>query len=168
LGAARSRPLGRRSLDLNRAHQSLRFVLRVVTSRVSECWGTLITVPDSSPRASKGVLVLAWRLCRTFLRGDRPFSVILCFGGCARAHPPGVAPEAWEEWFDSRAGNEPSRAWLGSARPFHELGRQAWLDSKVAREPARLARHTLIYIIALSSELLVYKYKYIDIIHHYE
>jgi hypothetical protein len=31
---ARSRPLGRRSLDLNRAHQSLRFVLRVVTSRV--------------------------------------------------------------------------------------------------------------------------------------
>jgi hypothetical protein len=47
-------------------------------------------VPDSSPRASKGVLVLAWRLCRTFLRGDRPFSVTLCSGGCARAHPPGV------------------------------------------------------------------------------
>jgi hypothetical protein len=58
-------------------------------------------VPDSSPRASKGVLVLAWRLCRTFLRGDRPFSAILCSGGCARAHPPGVAPEASEEWFDS-------------------------------------------------------------------
>jgi hypothetical protein len=33
-GEARSRPLGRRSLDLNHAHQSLRFVLRVVTSRV--------------------------------------------------------------------------------------------------------------------------------------
>jgi hypothetical protein len=61
----------------------------------------LITVPDSSPRASKGVLVLAWRLCRTFLRGDRPFSVILCSGGCTRAHPPCVAPEASEEWFDS-------------------------------------------------------------------
>jgi hypothetical protein len=45
--------------------------------------------------------VLAWRLCRIFLRGDRPFSVILCFGGCAQAHPPGVAPEASEEWFDS-------------------------------------------------------------------
>jgi hypothetical protein len=29
----------------------------------------LITVPDSSPRASKGVLVLAWRLCRIFVRG---------------------------------------------------------------------------------------------------
>jgi hypothetical protein len=63
--------------------------------------GTLITVPDSSPRASKGVLVLAWRLCRTSLRGDQPFSVILCSGECARAHPPGVAPEASEEWFDS-------------------------------------------------------------------
>jgi hypothetical protein len=57
-------------------------------------------VSDSSPRASKGVLVLAWRLCRTFLQGDRPFSVIFCSGGCARAHPPGVAPEASEEWFD--------------------------------------------------------------------
>jgi hypothetical protein len=30
-----------------------------------------------------------------------PFSVILCSGGCVRAHPPGVAPEASEEWFDS-------------------------------------------------------------------
>jgi hypothetical protein len=29
----------------------------------------LITVPDSSPRASKGVLVLAWRLCRIFCEG---------------------------------------------------------------------------------------------------
>jgi hypothetical protein len=61
----------------------------------------LIMVPDNSPRASKGVLVLAWRLCRTFLQGDRPFSVTFCSGGCARAHPPGVAPEALEEWFDS-------------------------------------------------------------------
>jgi hypothetical protein len=58
-------------------------------------------VPDSSPRASKGVLVLAWRLCRTFLRGDQPFSVTLCSGGCVRAHPPGVASKASEEWFDS-------------------------------------------------------------------
>jgi hypothetical protein len=58
-------------------------------------------VPDSSPRASKGVLVLAWRFCRTFLQGDQPFSVTFCSGGCARAHPPVVAPEASEEWFDS-------------------------------------------------------------------
>jgi hypothetical protein len=33
-GEARSRPLSRRSLDLNHAHQLLRFVLMVVTSRV--------------------------------------------------------------------------------------------------------------------------------------
>jgi hypothetical protein len=33
-GEARSRPLSRRNLDLNRAHQPLRFVLMVVTSRV--------------------------------------------------------------------------------------------------------------------------------------
>jgi hypothetical protein len=26
---------------------------------------------------------------------------VFCSGGCARAHPPGVAPEASEEWFDS-------------------------------------------------------------------
>jgi hypothetical protein len=61
----------------------------------------LIMVPDSSPRASKGVLVLAWRLLSHFLQGDRPFSVAFRSGGCARAHPPGVAPEASEEWFDS-------------------------------------------------------------------
>jgi hypothetical protein len=35
------------------------------------------------------------------LQGDQPFSVVFCSGGCARAHPPGVAPEASEEWFDS-------------------------------------------------------------------
>ena len=29
------------------------------------------------------------------------FSVTFCSGGCMRAHPPGVAPEASEEWFDS-------------------------------------------------------------------
>jgi hypothetical protein len=78
------------------------FVLMVFTSRVLGVLGVpLIMVPDSSPRASKGVLVLAWRLCRTFLQRDRPFLVTFCSGGCARAHPPGVAPEASEEWFDS-------------------------------------------------------------------
>jgi hypothetical protein len=29
----------------------------------------LITVPDSSPRASKGVWAPAWRFCRIFARG---------------------------------------------------------------------------------------------------
>jgi hypothetical protein len=46
-----------------------------------------------------------------------------------------------------RAGNEPSRARLGSvterarlgsARPFHELAKEARLGSTLAREPARL------------------------------
>jgi hypothetical protein len=36
-----------------------------------------------------------------FWQGDQPLSVMLCSGGCARAHPPGVAPEASEEWFYS-------------------------------------------------------------------
>jgi hypothetical protein len=61
----------------------------------------LIMVPDSSPRASKGVLVLAWRLCRTFFARGPTFLGYILFWGCARAHPPGVAPEASEEWFDS-------------------------------------------------------------------
>jgi hypothetical protein len=64
-------------------------------------------------------------------------------------------------------GLETSRAEL-SARLFHELGRQARLEGGSRAGSARLVSHTLIYIIALSSELLVYKYKYIDIIHHYE
>jgi hypothetical protein len=46
-GEARSRPLGSRSLDLNRTHQSLRFVLMVV---YQPCLGVLgvplIMVPD--------------------------------------------------------------------------------------------------------------------------
>jgi hypothetical protein len=58
-------------------------------------------VPDSSPRASKGVLVLALRLCRIFGEGTSLSRLHFCSDGCARAHPPGVAPEASEEWFDS-------------------------------------------------------------------
>jgi hypothetical protein len=38
-GEARLRPLSRRSLDLNCAHQPLQLVLMVITSRVLECWG---------------------------------------------------------------------------------------------------------------------------------
>jgi hypothetical protein len=90
----------------------------------------LITVPDSRPRASKGVLVLTWRLCRTFLQGDRPFSVTLCSGGCARAHPPGVAPEASEEWFDSSDVLMPFvMPWpVWFMRPDRSLG--AWSSSE--------------------------------------
>jgi hypothetical protein len=42
----------------------------VFSSRVLGVLGVpLITVPDSSPRASKGVLVLAWRLYHIFGEG---------------------------------------------------------------------------------------------------
>jgi hypothetical protein len=99
---ARSCPLSGRSFDLYCAHQAF---VACADGGYQPSLGVLgvplIMVPDSSPRVSKGVLVLAWRLYRTFLQGDRPFSVIFCSGGCARAHPPGVAPEASEEWFDS-------------------------------------------------------------------
>jgi hypothetical protein len=61
----------------------------------------LIMVPDSSPRASKGVLILAWRLLSHFFARGPAFLGCVFSGGCARAHPPGVAPEASEEWFDS-------------------------------------------------------------------
>jgi hypothetical protein len=55
-------------------------------------------VPDSSPRASKGVLILAWRLLSHFFaRGPT-------FLGCVLlqwVRSPGVALEASKEWFDS-------------------------------------------------------------------
>jgi hypothetical protein len=60
----------------------------------------LITVPDSSPRASKGVRALAWRFYRIFARGPALLGYILFWWVRASA-PPGVAPEASEEWFDS-------------------------------------------------------------------
>jgi hypothetical protein len=59
-------------------------------------------VPDSSPRASKGVLILAWRLLSHFFaRVPASLGCVLFRWVRARAHPPGVAPEASEEWFDS-------------------------------------------------------------------
>jgi hypothetical protein len=51
-------------------------------------------VPDSSPRASKGVLILAWRLLSHFFCKGTSLSW-LCFV------PVGVVPKASEEWFDS-------------------------------------------------------------------
>jgi hypothetical protein len=101
-GEARSCPLSGQSFDLYCAHQAFAACADGGYQPSLGVLGVpLIMVPDSSPRASKGVLVLAWRLCRTFLQGDRPFSVTFRSGGCTRAHPPGVAPEASEEWFDS-------------------------------------------------------------------
>jgi hypothetical protein len=101
-GEARTCPLSGQSLDLNCAHQAFAACADGDYQPSLGVLGVpLIMVPNSSPRASKGVLVLTWRLCRTFLQGDRPFSVTFCSDGCVRAHPPGVAPEASEEWFGS-------------------------------------------------------------------
>jgi hypothetical protein len=60
----------------------------------------LIMIPDSSPRASKGVHALAWGFCQTLtgvllnlLKGSRFIS-----DGCARVLPSGVSPKVSEEW----------------------------------------------------------------------
>jgi hypothetical protein len=69
-------------------------------------WVSLIVVPDSSPRAYGGVGILLQRLyvgyaiCRALAKLLlRPWPVfgLLFFKGCARAYPPGVAPEPVEE-----------------------------------------------------------------------
>jgi hypothetical protein len=65
------------------------------------CGRTQNTDTDSSPPASKGVLVLAWRLCRTFFARGPTFLGYTLFRWVQRTHPSGVAPEASEEWFDS-------------------------------------------------------------------
>jgi hypothetical protein len=63
-------------------------------------WIPLVMVPDSSPRAYGGVrallqrLLIEFDLCWVSSRSSpRPqlVSVLLSSGGCARAHPPGVA-----------------------------------------------------------------------------
>jgi hypothetical protein len=60
----------------------------------------LITVPDSSPRALKGVRALAWRFCQFFARGPALLGYIL-FRWVRASAPAGCSPEASEEWFDS-------------------------------------------------------------------
>ena len=49
-------------------------------------------VPDSSPRASKGVLVLAWRLCRTFFAKGPTFLGSISFWWVRASAPAGCSP----------------------------------------------------------------------------
>jgi hypothetical protein len=58
-------------------------------------------VPDSSPRASKGVLILAWRFLSHFFARGPAFLGCVLFRWVRASHPPGVALEASEELFDS-------------------------------------------------------------------
>jgi hypothetical protein len=51
----------------------------------------LITVPDSSPRASKGVRTLAWRFCRIFAWGSALLGYIL-FRWVRASAPAGCSP----------------------------------------------------------------------------
>jgi hypothetical protein len=59
----------------------------------------------------------------------------------------------------SRAGNEPSRARIGSPRLVHSTSWRKRLGSTLAREPARLAGHILVIIVALCGELTLCKFE---------
>jgi hypothetical protein len=61
----------------------------------------LIMVPDSSPQASKGVLVLAWRILSHFFARGPAFLGCISFRWVRASAPAGCSPEASEEWFDS-------------------------------------------------------------------
>jgi hypothetical protein len=52
----------------------------------------LIMVLDSSPRASKGVLVLAWRLCHTFFARGPAFLGYTLFRWVHVSAPAGCSP----------------------------------------------------------------------------
>jgi hypothetical protein len=63
-GGARPRPLSRRSLDLNRAHQSLKLVLMVVTSRVSTPDSPVLFPPQCHLELAIGFGSLVHRIVR--------------------------------------------------------------------------------------------------------
>jgi hypothetical protein len=101
-GEARSCPLSGSSLDLIVPIRPLQlcadggYQLRLGVLGVP-----LIMVPDSSPRASKGVLILAWRLLSHFFARGPAFLGCVSFRWVHASAPAGCTPEASEEWFDS-------------------------------------------------------------------
>ena len=56
----------------------------------------LIMVPNSSPRASKGVLVLAWRLLSQFFARGPAFLGCISFRGVRASAPAGCSPRGLE------------------------------------------------------------------------
>ena len=58
-------------------------------------------VPDSSPRASKGVLILAWRLLSHFFARGPAFLGCVSFRWVRASASAGCSPRGLEEWFDS-------------------------------------------------------------------
>jgi hypothetical protein len=75
-----------------------RLVSLVLFFLIVDCGYPLFLVPDSSPRAFGSVWVTLAEAQRV-MNWSR--SVVAFSGGCARAHPPGVAPEASVECLDS-------------------------------------------------------------------
>jgi hypothetical protein len=70
-------------------------MLMVITSRVLGVLGVpLNMVPDSSPRALKGVLVLAWRLCRIFFARGPAFLGYILFRWVRASAPAGCSPQS--------------------------------------------------------------------------
>ena len=55
------------------------------------------------------------------MQGGQPFSVAFYSGGCARAHPPGVAPEASEEWLPCIWDSVIIGVEVGRTRAFSEV-----------------------------------------------
>jgi hypothetical protein len=81
------------SLGLNRAHQPSQlcadgvYQLRLGVLRVP-----LIMVPHSSPRASKGVAALAWRLLSHFFARGPAFLGCILFRRVRASAPAGCSP----------------------------------------------------------------------------
>jgi hypothetical protein len=55
----------------------------------------LIMVPDSSPRASKGVLILAWRLLSHFFARGPTFLGCILFRWVRASAPAGCSPRGF-------------------------------------------------------------------------
>jgi hypothetical protein len=92
-GEARSCPLSGPSLDLIVPIRPLQlyadggYQLRLGVLRIP-----LIMVPDSSPRASKGVLILAWRLLSHFFARGPAFLGCVLFRWVRASAPAGCSP----------------------------------------------------------------------------
>jgi hypothetical protein len=96
-GEARSCPLSGLILDLIAPIRPLQlcadggYQLRLGVLRVP-----LIMVPDSSPRASKGVLILAWRLLPHFFARGSTFLGCVLFRWVRASAPAGCSPRGLE------------------------------------------------------------------------
>jgi hypothetical protein len=81
------------SPDSNRAHQAFAALCDGgYQLRLGALGVLIIMVPDSSPRASKGVLVLAWRLLSHFFARGPTFLGCVSFRWLRSSAPAGGSP----------------------------------------------------------------------------